>query len=122
MFIDQPRFKKITELQKQPKLIRNISIVAHVDHGTKNFPPPIIYILIFKIGKTSISDALIATNRIISNQHVGQIRYLDSREDEQLRCITMKSSAISLVHQKKVICLKNSQISYYRRRRNTSST
>ncbi|KAI9779706.1 MAG: Cytoplasmic GTPase/eEF2-like protein (ribosomal biogenesis) [Geoglossum umbratile] len=47
-------------------------------------------------GKTSLSDALIATNGIISPKLAGKIRYLDSRPDEQLRGITMESSAISL--------------------------
>lgn len=53
--------------------------MAHVDHG-----------------KTSLTDALIATNGIISPKLAGKIRYLDSRPDEQLRGITMESSAISL--------------------------
>lgn len=56
-----------------------ICILAHVDHG-----------------KTSLTDALIATNGIISPKLAGKIRYLDSRPDEQLRGITMESSAISL--------------------------
>jgi ribosome assembly protein 1 len=47
-------------------------------------------------GKTSLTDALIATNGIISPKLAGKIRYLDSRPDEQLRGITMESSAISL--------------------------
>ncbi|TGO26028.1 hypothetical protein BPAE_0068g00020 [Botrytis paeoniae] len=47
-------------------------------------------------GKTSLSDALIATNGIISPKLAGKIRYLDSRPDEQTRGITMESSAISL--------------------------
>ncbi|KAH0547533.1 hypothetical protein FGG08_000258 [Glutinoglossum americanum] len=47
-------------------------------------------------GKTSLSDALIATNGIISPKLAGKVRYLDSRPDEQLRGITMESSAISL--------------------------
>lgn len=47
-------------------------------------------------GKTSLADALIATNGIISPKLAGKIRYLDSRPDEQLRGITMESSAISL--------------------------
>lgn len=47
-------------------------------------------------GKTSLTDALIATNGIISPKMAGKIRYLDSRPDEQLRGITMESSAISL--------------------------
>lgn len=56
-----------------------ICILAHVDHG-----------------KTSLTDALIATNGIISPKLAGKIRYLDSRPDEQTRGITMESSAISL--------------------------
>ena len=47
-------------------------------------------------GKTSLTDALIATNGIISPKLAGKIRFLDSRPDEQLRGITMESSAISL--------------------------
>lgn len=43
-----------------------------------------------------MTDALIATNGIISPKMAGKIRYLDSRPDEQLRGITMESSAISL--------------------------
>jgi ribosome assembly protein 1 len=39
---------------------------------------------------------LIATNGVISAKQAGKIRYLDSRPDEQLRGITMESSAISL--------------------------
>ena len=53
--------------------------MAHVDHG-----------------KTSLTDALLATNGIISPKLAGKIRYLDSRPDEQIRGITMESSAISL--------------------------
>jgi len=49
------------------------------------------------IGKTTLSDALISSNQIISNKLVGKLRYLDSRKDEQERQITMKSSAISIV-------------------------
>lgn len=43
-----------------------------------------------------MTDALIATNGIISPKMAGKIRYLDSRPDEQTRGITMESSAISL--------------------------
>ncbi|OOF93099.1 hypothetical protein ASPCADRAFT_209716 [Aspergillus carbonarius ITEM 5010] len=69
----------LVRLQRQPDDIRNICILAHVDHG-----------------KTSLTDSLIATNGIISPKLAGKIRYLDSRPDEQLRGITMESSAISL--------------------------
>ncbi|KAG6022426.1 hypothetical protein E4U19_005064 [Claviceps sp. Clav32 group G5] len=70
---------KLASLQRQSEDIRNICILAHVDHG-----------------KTSLTDALLATNGIISPKLAGKIRYLDSRPDEQLRGITMESSAISL--------------------------
>lgn len=66
-------------LQNDTSCIRNICIVAHVDHG-----------------KTSLSDSLLASNGIISQRLAGKIRFLDSRPDEQLRGITMESSAISL--------------------------
>ena len=66
-------------LQNDASCIRNICIVAHVDHG-----------------KTSLSDSLLASNGIISQRLAGRIRYLDSRPDEQMRGITMESSAISL--------------------------
>lgn len=71
--------EKIIALQKNPINIRNICILAHVDHG-----------------KTTLADCLIASNGIISTRLAGRLRYLDSREDEQIRGITMKSSAISL--------------------------
>ncbi|KAM0428303.1 hypothetical protein ACHAPT_007204 [Fusarium lateritium] len=71
--------EKLASLQRQSSDIRNICILAHVDHG-----------------KTSLTDALLATNGIISPKLAGKIRYLDSRPDEQIRGITMESSAISL--------------------------
>lgn len=71
--------KTFQRLQNDPSCIKNICIVAHVDHG-----------------KTSLSDSLLASNGIISQRLAGKIRFLDSRPDEQLRGITMESSAISL--------------------------
>ncbi|KAJ8128401.1 hypothetical protein O1611_g5234 [Lasiodiplodia mahajangana] len=68
--------EKLASLQQHADDVRN---VAHVDHG-----------------KTSLTDALLATNGIISPKLAGKIRYLDSRPDEQIRGITMESSAISL--------------------------
>ena len=49
-------------------------------------------------GKTTIADTLVASNGIISQRMAGQLRYMDDRPDEQKRGITMKSSAISLLH------------------------
>ncbi|KAI1485018.1 P-loop containing nucleoside triphosphate hydrolase protein [Biscogniauxia mediterranea] len=71
--------EKLASLQRHADDVRNICILAHVDHG-----------------KTSLTDALLATNGIISPKLAGKIRYLDSRPDEQIRGITMESSAISL--------------------------
>jgi len=46
--------------------------------------------------QSSFADSLLAANGIISSRLAGTIRYLDSREDEQERGITMESSAVSL--------------------------
>ncbi|KAL4836584.1 hypothetical protein H8958_001489 [Nasalis larvatus] len=70
---------KMIHLQKNTANIRNICVLAHVDHG-----------------KTTLTDCLISSSGIISSRLAGKLRYMDSREDEQIRGITMKSSAISL--------------------------
>ena len=54
--------------------IRNICILAHVDHG-----------------KTTMSDHLIASNGLIHPRLVGELRYLDSRDDEQVGCIVLRT-------------------------------
>ncbi|BFU19921.1 elongation factor 2, putative [Entamoeba histolytica HM-1:IMSS-B] len=74
--------KVILKLQQNAANVRNICVLAHVDHG-----------------KTSICDALIASNGIISKKLSGKVRYLDYRDDEQVRQITMKTSSISLYTQ-----------------------
>ncbi|XP_035706674.1 elongation factor-like GTPase 1 isoform X2 [Folsomia candida] len=74
-------FEKLVDLQKSPDKIRNICILAHVDHG-----------------KTTLADSLVASNGIISQRLAGKLRYMDSRKDEQERGITMKSSSIALYH------------------------
>ena len=43
-------------------------------------------------------DSLISYNNIINPRVAGQIRIMDFRKDEQERCITMKSSSISIVY------------------------
>ncbi|CAA9989851.1 elongation factor Tu, putative [Plasmodium knowlesi strain H] len=65
----------------QNERVRNICILAHVDHG-----------------KTTLVDNLISSNKIISDKNIGKVKYLDNREDEQKRQITMKSSSILLKH------------------------
>ena len=65
----------------QPDKIRNMCILAHVDHG-----------------KTTLSDYLIASNGYVHPKLAGKQRFLDWREEEQKRGITMKSSSIALLH------------------------
>ncbi|KAK6350065.1 Elongation factor-like GTPase 1 [Orbilia brochopaga] len=74
--------QQLVALQSDSEFIRNICILAHVDHG-----------------KTSLSDCLLSSNGIISPKLAGKVRFLDSRPDEQIRGITMESSAISLYFQ-----------------------
>ncbi|VDK78545.1 unnamed protein product, partial [Onchocerca ochengi] len=71
--------------------IRNVCIIAHVDHG-----------------KTCLADCLISSNGLISTRMAGKLRYMDNREDEQIRGITMKASAIALVHDNNIINLIDS--------------
>ena len=68
-----------------PETVRNICILAHVDHG-----------------KTTLADSLVCSNGIISQRMAGKARYMDSRADEQERGVTMKSSSIALLHQPKL--------------------
>ena len=70
----------IVRLQQRTTQIRNLCVLAHIDHG-----------------KTTLTDSLVCSNGIISSRLAGKLRFLDSTEDEQQRGITMQSSAISLV-------------------------
>jgi elongation factor 2 len=78
------RYRQVEEIQKlmnYPEMIRNTSIIAHVDHG-----------------KTTLSDSLLAAAGIISEQRAGQQLALDSWELEQKRQMTVFASNISLAH------------------------
>jgi len=65
-----------------PLNIRNMSVIAHVDHG-----------------KSTLSDSLVAKAGIIAMAKAGDVRFMDGRKDEQERGITIKASAISLYHE-----------------------
>jgi len=59
--------------------IRNLSVIAHVDHG-----------------KSTLTDSLVQKAGIISSKAAGDARFTDTRQDEQERGITIKSTGISM--------------------------
>jgi elongation factor 2 len=56
-----------------------MSVIAHVDHG-----------------KSTLTDSLLSKAGIIADAKAGETRATDTRKDEQERCITIKSTAISM--------------------------
>merc|ERR1711973_654476 len=62
--------------------IRNMSVIAHVDHG-----------------KSTLTDSLVTKAGIIAQAKAGEMRFTDTRKDEQERCITMKSTAVSMYYE-----------------------
>lgn len=75
---------QIRKLMGVPKNIRNISVIAHVDHG-----------------KSTLTDSLISKAGIIAAAKAGESRFMDTRDDEQARSITIKSTAVSLYYEDK---------------------
>lgn len=70
---------EIRGLMDRKKNIRNMSVIAHVDHG-----------------KSTLTDSLVSKAGIIAGAKAGETRFTDTRQDEQDRCITIKSTAISM--------------------------
>lgn len=73
---------KIKELMWKPDKIRNMGIIAHIDHG-----------------KTTLSDNLLAGAGMISEELAGQQLYLDFDKQEQERGITINAANVSMVHE-----------------------
>lgn len=59
-----------------------MSVIAHVDHG-----------------KSTLSDSLVTKAGIIAQAKAGEMRFTDTRKDEQERCITIKSTAVSMYYE-----------------------
>ncbi|KAF9003902.1 P-loop containing nucleoside triphosphate hydrolase protein [Cyathus striatus] len=70
---------QIRGLMDKPTNIRNMSVIAHVDHG-----------------KSTLTDSLVSKAGIIASAKAGEMRFTDTRDDEKERGITIKSTAISM--------------------------
>lgn len=75
--------EKISNLMTNQKKIRNIALVAHIDHG-----------------KTTLSDSLLVSAGVLAPSIAGEARALDFLPEEQRRGITMKTANISLIVKK----------------------
>mmetsp|Transcript_34805 Transcript_34805/g.25141 ORF Transcript_34805/g.25141 Transcript_34805/m.25141 type:complete len:841 (+) Transcript_34805:46-2568(+) len=73
---------QLRAIMDKPKNIRNMSVIAHVDHG-----------------KSTLTDSLVAAAGIISMASAGDQRLTDTRADEAERGITIKSTGISLYNE-----------------------
>ena len=74
--------KLAESLMNDREHIRNIGVVAHIDHG-----------------KTTMTDNLIAAAGLMSEELAGKQRMMDYYELEQQRGITINAANISLVHE-----------------------
>lgn len=72
---------EVRQIMDKGTQIRNMSVIAHVDHG-----------------KSTLTDSLVAAAGIIATAKAGDARLTDTRQDEQDRCITIKSTSISMYY------------------------
>ena len=70
--------ERVSGMLARPHLVRNLCVLAHVDHG-----------------KTTLSDCLIAHNGLIHPKMVGKLRFLDFRDDEQV-CVMLSSVVVKI--------------------------
>lgn len=63
-------------MEKQDN-IRNMSVIAHVDHG-----------------KSTLTDSLVAAAGIIAMDQAGDMRLTDTRADEQVRVVYLQRDVL----------------------------
>ncbi|RDX92267.1 Elongation factor-like GTPase 1, partial [Mucuna pruriens] len=82
-----------SDCEVERERVRNICILAHVDHG-----------------KTTLADHLIAGagGGMVHPKLAGRVRFMDYLDEEQRRAITMKSSSILLRHGRHAVNLIDS--------------
>ncbi|KAJ3177251.1 Elongation factor 2 [Irineochytrium annulatum] len=70
---------QVRALMNKRQNVRNISVIAHVDHG-----------------KSTLTDHLVQRAGLISAAQAGGALFTDGREDEKERGITIKSTAVTM--------------------------
>ncbi|MCL1965777.1 MAG: GTP-binding protein [Candidatus Bathyarchaeota archaeon] len=78
------RFRQVAQIQElmsNKEAVRNIGIIAHIDHG-----------------KTTLADCLLSGAGMLASSMAGTARVLDYLEEEQKRKITIKTANISLLY------------------------
>jgi elongation factor 2 len=89
--------------------VRNVSAVAHVDHGMTSFlsssTEPSLRIAIenelltpvhLVAGKSTLTDSMLAAAGLMALEDAGKVRATDTRDDEAERGISIKATAVSI--------------------------
>ena len=81
----QEVLENLRNLVHEQESIRNMTVIAHVDHG-----------------KTTLTDLLVAKSGMLSDSKAGTALKTDTRKDEKERGISIKATSISLYHEAQV--------------------